>query len=95
MLFINSTAHMTDHEPMQLISNQLHLVVEKIIIKENIDAILPTVGDKLHLIAHYNLTKSGVLKKHGVILIGAQPEAIEKAEDRQLFNDAMANVTLT
>ena len=36
----------------------------------------------------------GVLKKHGVILIGAQPEAIEKAEDRQLFNDAMANIGL-
>src|SRR5210317_233176 len=63
--------------------------VEKIIEKEKPDAILPTMGGQTALNTAISLDKHGVLKKHGVILIGAKREAIDKAEDRQLFDETM------
>ncbi len=69
-------------------------MVEKIIEKERPDAILPTVGGQTALNCALNLAESGVLEKYGVELIGAKAEAIEKAENRQLFKEAMARIGL-
>lgn len=69
-------------------------VVEKIIEKEKPDAILPTMGGQTALNCALDLAYHGVLKKHGVEMIGATREAIDKAEDRQLFNDAMKRIGL-
>lgn len=69
-------------------------VVEKIIAKERPDAILPTMGGQTALNCALSLHESGVLTKYNVEMIGAKPEAIEKAEDRQLFRDAMDKIGL-
>lgn len=69
-------------------------IVEKIIKKEKPDAILPTVGGQTALNCAMNLAKAGILKKYNVELIGAKPDSIEKAENRSLFNKAMANIGL-
>ncbi|MFT5795568.1 MAG: carbamoyl-phosphate synthase large subunit, partial [Ulvibacter sp.] len=69
-------------------------VVEQIIIKEKPDAILPTVGGQTALNCALSLEKNGVLKKYGVKMIGADSKAIRKAEDRELFNRAMAKIGL-
>ncbi len=60
-------------------------VVEKIIIREKPDALLPTLGGQTALNTSMALHKSGALDRHKVRMIGAKPEAIEKGEDRQLF----------
>lgn len=57
-------------------------VVERIIEKEKPDAILPTMGGQTALNCALDLYRNGVLEKYGVELIGASPEAIDKAEDR-------------
>lgn len=62
-------------------------VLEKIIIKERPDAVLPTLGGQTALNAAIRLDELGILAKHGVELIGAKVEAIQKGEDRQLFKD--------
>ncbi len=69
-------------------------IVEKIISAERPDAILPTIGGQTGLNTTVALAERGVLKKYGVKLIGASLEAIKKAEDRQLFKDAMQNIGL-
>ncbi|TXL63506.1 carbamoyl-phosphate synthase large subunit [Zeimonas arvi] len=69
-------------------------VVERIIEKEKPDAILPTMGGQTALNCALDLHKNGVLKKYGVELIGASPEAIDKAEDRQKFKEAMTRIGL-
>jgi carbamoyl-phosphate synthase large subunit len=69
-------------------------VVERIIEKEKPDAILPTMGGQTALNCALDLHKNGVLKKYGVELIGASPEAIDKAEDRQKFKEAMTKIGL-
>jgi len=69
-------------------------VVEKIIAKEKPDAILPTMGGQTALNCALDLWRHGVLEKHGVELIGASPEAIDKAEDRQKFKNAMEKIGL-
>jgi len=69
-------------------------VVAKIIEKERPDAILPTMGGQTALNTALSLHKHGILEKFGVQLIGAQPEAIDKAEDRELFKHAMDNIGL-
>ena len=69
-------------------------VVERIIEKERPDAILPTMGGQTALNCALDLHRNGVLKKHGVELIGASPEAIDKAEDRLKFKDAMTKIGL-
>lgn len=66
--------------------------VEKIIEKEKPDAILPTMGGQTALNCALDLDRHGVLEKHGVEMIGATKEAINKAEDRELFNQAMAKI---
>ena len=68
--------------------------VEKIIAKERPGAILPTVGGQTALNCALALHEKGILKKYGVKMIGADPEAIEKAEDRSKFNVAMAKIGL-
>jgi len=69
-------------------------IVEKIIIREKPDALLPTLGGQTALNTAMALYNSGVLKKHGVQMIGANAEAIKKGEDRQLFKDAMEKIGL-
>jgi len=66
--------------------------VEKIIAKERPDAILPTMGGQTALNCALDLDANGVLAKYNVEMIGATKEAINKAEDRQLFNEAMARI---
>lgn len=69
-------------------------VVEKIIEKEKPDALLPTMGGQTALNCALDLDKHGVLNKHQVELIGASKEAIDKAEDRQKFKEAMTKIGL-
>jgi carbamoyl-phosphate synthase large subunit len=68
--------------------------VEKIIAKERPDAILPTMGGQTALNCALDLWHNGVLEKYKVELIGATPEAIDKAEDRLKFKDAMTKIGL-
>ncbi|KQP17742.1 carbamoyl-phosphate synthase large subunit [Pseudorhodoferax sp. Leaf267] len=68
--------------------------VEKIIAKERPDAILPTMGGQTALNCALDLWRNGVLDKYKVELIGATPEAIDKAEDRLKFKDAMTKIGL-
>lgn len=69
-------------------------VVEKIIAKERPDAVLPTMGGQTALNCALDLHKHGVLAKYGVEMIGANETAIEKAEDRLKFKDAMTGIGL-
>ncbi len=69
-------------------------VVEKIIATEKPDAILPTMGGQTALNCALDLHHHGVLEKYGVELIGASPEAIDKAEDRSKFKEAMTRIGL-
>lgn len=69
-------------------------MVEKIIIKEKPDAILPTMGGQTGLNTALELDKNGVLEKYNVELIGAKVDAINMAEDRQLFKDAMNRLNI-
>jgi carbamoyl-phosphate synthase large subunit len=66
--------------------------VERIIAKERPDALLPTLGGQTALNAAMALHKSGVLEKYGVELIGADVEAIERGENRELFRQIVADV---
>jgi len=68
--------------------------VERIIIAEKPDALLPTLGGQTALNLSMELHKSGVLARHGVEMIGAKPEAIAKGEDRELFKQAMLRIGL-
>ena len=69
-------------------------MVERIIEREKPDALLPTLGGQTALNLTVDLAKAGVLDRHGVKLIGAQLDAIEKAEDRDLFKQAMKKIGL-
>ena len=69
-------------------------VVEKIIIREQPDALLPTLGGQTALNTSMSLFKSGTLDKHNVKMIGANAEAIDKGEDRHLFKEAMTKIGL-
>ncbi len=68
--------------------------VEKIIEKERPDALLPTMGGQTALNCALDLDYNGVLKKYNVEMIGANKEAIDKAEDRDLFRKAMLKIGL-
>lgn len=81
-------AHRTYVEPIK------PKMVEKIIEKERPDALLPTLGGQTALNCAIALYESGVLEKYGVEMIGARPEAIHKAEDRQLFREVMKEIGL-
>jgi carbamoyl-phosphate synthase large subunit len=69
-------------------------VLELIIDKERPDAVLPTMGGQTALNLAVELSEKGILEKYGVELIGAKLHAIKKAEDRELFKEAMANIGL-
>ena len=81
-------AHKTYIEPIQW------EIVGKIIAKEKPDALLPTMGGQSALNCALDLDKNGVLEKYNVELIGASKEAIDKAEDRQKFKEAMNKINL-
>jgi len=68
--------------------------VAKIIEKERPDALLPTMGGQTALNTALSLDRSGVLKKYGVEMIGARAAVIDKAEDRELFREAMKGIGL-
>jgi carbamoyl-phosphate synthase large subunit len=82
------TADATYIEPIQW------QTVARIIEKERPDAILPTMGGQTALNCALDLWRHGVLEQHAVELIGARPEAIDKAEDRLKFKDAMTRIGL-
>lgn len=67
-------------------------VLKRIIIKEKPDSILSTLGGQTGLTLSMQLAKDGFLEKHGVKLLGADPETIDKAEDRQIFKDTMESI---
>ena len=69
-------------------------VVEKIIEKEKPDALLPTLGGQTALNTSMKLWHTGVLAKHGVRMIGAKADAIEKGENRMKFKEAMIRIGL-
>src|SRR5687768_1102031 len=69
-------------------------VVARIIEKERPDALLPTMGGQTALNCALDLAREGVLEKHGVEMIGASREAIDKAEDREKFKKAMTRIGL-
>jgi carbamoyl-phosphate synthase large subunit len=69
-------------------------VIEKIIQRERPDAILPTVGGQTALNAAMDLNRLGILEKYNVELIGANIASIKKAEDRELFKEAMIKIGL-
>lgn len=69
-------------------------VLERIIAKEKPDAILPTMGGQTALNLAMDLSREGILEKYGVELIGAKPDVIDKAEDRQRFKEAMEKIGL-
>lgn len=69
-------------------------IVEKIIEKERPDALLPTLGGQTALNIAVDLAESGVLDRYGVELIGAKLHAIKKAENRELFKEAMLKIGL-
>ncbi|MEN8180024.1 MAG: carbamoyl-phosphate synthase large subunit [Pseudomonadota bacterium] len=68
--------------------------LERIIEKERPDALLPTMGGQTALNSALDLVREGVLEKYGVEMIGASREAIDKAEDRDLFRKAMRKIGL-
>ena len=68
--------------------------LEKVIAREHPDALLPTLGGQTGLNAAVDLAKAGVLDKYGVEMIGCDLAAIERGEDRKLFNEAMAEIGL-
>ena len=68
--------------------------LEKIIEKENPDAILPTMGGQTGLNVSLELAKRGILEKHSVEMIGANREAIDNAEDREKFDNCMKELGL-
>ncbi|MEM7554475.1 MAG: carbamoyl-phosphate synthase large subunit [Cyanobacteria bacterium P01_A01_bin.84] len=90
----NPATIMTDPETAQrtYIEPLTPQLVEKVIVKERPDALLPTMGGQTALNIAVELSKCGVLDKYDVELIGAKLPAIEKAEDRKLFNEAMAKI---
>jgi carbamoyl-phosphate synthase large subunit len=90
----NPATIMTDPEMADktYIEPLLPEMVEKVIAKERPDALLPTMGGQTALNVAVTLAKTGVLDKYGVELIGAKLPAIEMAEDRLLFKEAMNRI---
>ena len=66
--------------------------IEKVIAKEKPDALLPTLGGQTGLNMGFFLSRAGILKKYGVEVIGADADAIERAEDREKFKETMASI---
>lgn len=87
----NPATLMTDHSMAESIYIEplIPETIQRIIEKEKPDSILSSLGGQTGLTLCMELAKSGFLKSHGVRLLGAKPETIDKAEDRQLFKDTM------
>lgn len=87
----NPATLMTDHT----MADQIYIeplipeTIQRIIEKEKPDSLLSTLGGQTGLTLSMELAKSGFLENHGVKLLGAKPETIDKAEDRQMFKDTM------
>ena len=87
----NPATLMTDHS----MADEIYLepltleTLQRIIEKEKPDSLLSTLGGQTGLTLSMELAKSGFLKSHNVQLLGARPETIDKAEDRQMFKDTM------
>ncbi len=92
----NPATIMTDPEfsDATYIEPVLPEIIEKIIIKERPDAILPTMGGQTALNCAIKLADDGVLDKYNVESIGVNREAIKKAEDRELFRQSMDRIGL-
>ncbi len=92
----NPATIMTDPEtaPRTYIEPITPEYVEKIIIREKPDALLPTLGGQTALNCAMDLEKSGILARNKVRMIGANADAIDKGEDRQRFKDAMIKIGL-
>ena len=92
----NPATIMTDPETADVtyIEPVTPAIVAKIIEAERPDAVLPTMGGQTALNVAMALARDGTLERLGVELIGASPEAIDKAEDRELFRQAMARIGL-
>ena len=92
----NPATIMTDPEfaPKTYIEPITPEVVEKIMIREKPDALLPTLGGQTALNTSMDLFKSGALDKHNVRMIGANADAIDKGEDRLRFKEAMLKIGL-
>jgi carbamoyl-phosphate synthase large subunit len=89
---IMTDPHMADATYIEPINWKM---VEKIIAKERPDALLPTMGGQTALNCALELARRGILAKYQVELIGASEEAIDKAEDRDKFKQAMAKIGLS
>ncbi|MHC1729882.1 MAG: carbamoyl-phosphate synthase large subunit [Syntrophobacteraceae bacterium] len=92
----NPATIMTDPETAQYTYIEPITVeaVSKIIRRERPDALLPTLGGQTALNIAVKVAETGILEEYGVEMIGANAEVIKKAEDRQLFRDAMTNIGL-
>ena len=98
VILINSNPATIMTDPLMADSTYIEPIhwetIEKIIEKEKPDAILPTMGGQTALNAALDLDSRGILEKHNVKMIGASKEAIDKAEDRDLFAKAMKRIGL-
>ncbi len=90
----NPATLMTDHAMADhiYIEPLIPETIERIIEKEKPDSILSSLGGQTGLTLCMELAKSGFLKSHNVKLLGAKPETIDKAEDRQMFKDTMESI---
>jgi len=92
----NPATIMTDPETADVVYIEpiTQAALEKIIEREKPDALLPTMGGQTALNCALALERHGILQKHGVEMIGAKADAIDKAEDRQKFKQAMQAIGL-
>ena len=90
----NPATLMTDHVMADAIYIEplIPQTIQRIIEKEKPDSLLSTLGGQTGLTLSMELAKSGFLESHGVRLLGAKPETIDKAEDRQMFKDTMLSI---
>ena len=98
VILINSNPATIMTDPMMADATYIEPIekntIEKIIEIEKPDAILPTMGGQTALNATLELFSAGILKKHNIEIIGAKPESINKAEDRELFKQSMSKIGL-
>ena len=98
VILINSNPATIMTDPIMADSTYIEPIekntIEKIIEFERPDAILPTMGGQTALNATLDLYNSGILKKYNIEIIGAKPDSINKAEDRELFKESMNKIGL-
>ena len=98
VILINSNPATIMTDPIMADSTYIEPIekntIEKIIEIERPDAILPTMGGQTALNATLDLYNSGILKKYNIEIIGAKPDSINKAEDRELFKESMNKIGL-